>query len=187
MLFRSSDKFQVFADYYNVNETGYWEHENYILLRKATDAQVADRHNISEQELSAMISDCRILLLAHRNKRVRPGLDDKQLTSWNALMIKGYCDAYEAFGEGKFLNAAARSANHILKNIRRADGGLNHNYKNGRATINGYLEDYAFMIESLVKLYEITFEERYLEEAKQFADYAIKHFFDHQTGLFFFT
>ncbi|CAN5542671.1 thioredoxin domain-containing protein [soil metagenome] len=181
-----ADKFKIFAAYYNVNETGYWEHDNYILLRKESDEEIASTNNISIPELQSLISESKIILLAERNKRIRPGLDDKQLTSWNALMIKGYCDAYEAFGEKKFLDAAVKAINKILKN-KKHDGSLSHVMTKNEPEIPSFLEDYSFTIEALIKLYETTFEEKYLEEAKSFAEYAFAHFFDEQTGMFFFT
>ncbi len=190
------EKFNAFADYYNVNQIGFWEHYNYVLLRKETDDVIASCQNISVQKLNDLISESKKLLLAERNKRTRPDLDDKQLTSWNALMIKGYCDAYEAFGEKKFLTAAIKATSYILNN-KKHDGGLSHVLPMKRISPSplgdeavrgaGFLEDYSFFVEALIKLYETTFEEKYLDEAKHFADYALAHFFDEQTGMFFFT
>lgn len=179
--------FALFAEYYNVNDKGYWEHDHYILLRKESDEVVARKNKITVHQLQEFISDAKKKLLSERDKRIHPGLDDKQLTSWNGLMITGYCNAWEAFGEKKFLDAALRNAEHILSNVERKDGGLNHSYKNGKAAINGYLEDYAFIIEAFLKLYEATFDEKFLSAARQFCDYALSHFYDAQTGMFFFT
>ncbi len=190
------DKFKLFGEYFNINETGYWEHGNYILLKKEIDEIIASRNNLSVLQLNNLISDSKTFLLAERNKRVRPGLDDKQLTSWNALMIKGYCDAYEAFGEKKFIDAAIKATTNILKN-KKADGGLSHVIpKNGLSSSSlrgeagrgvGYLEDYSFTIEALIKLYETTFDEKYIDETKHFADFTLAHFLDEQTSMFFFT
>src|SRR5204863_6258919 len=130
-------------EYFNLNEHGYWEHGNYILLRRKTDEELAKEFSISVSDLNLLIRESKKILLEERDKRIRPGLDDKQLTSWNALMIKGYCDAYDAFGEKKFLDAAMQCANHILSKAKQSDGGLYHNYKKGKATISGYLEDYS--------------------------------------------
>lgn len=179
--------FDLFADYFNVNELGLWEHDNYILLRNETDANIAAKHNISVEELQASIKKMKLLLLEIRAQRVRPGLDDKVLTSWNALMLKGYADAYKVFDDQYFLEAAVKNAAFILKKQLRADGGLNHNYKNGKSTINGYLEDYCFTIEALIALYEITFEEKYLATAYKLMEYCIRHFQDKKSGMFYFT
>ncbi len=192
------EKFSVFSDYYNVNNIGFWEHGNYILLRKKPDEEVAKMHNLSVDELRKKISEAKKILLKKRGKRVSaPKADDKQLTSWNALMLKGYADAYAVFGEENFLNSALKNADFILTKLKnknpiptlpkREGVGLYHSYKNGKATVDGYLEDYSFAMEAFIALYQITFNEKWLNEAKQLMDYTITHFFDKESGMFFFT
>ena len=181
------DRFQLFADYYNINAAGYWEHGNYILLRVKKDKDIARKHDMSEKELLRQIHEMKDDLLAVREKRVRPGLDDKTLASWNALMIKGYTDAYFAFDEQSFLDAAVTNAAFILNKMRREDGGLYRTYKNGKASINAYLEDYAAAIQAFIALYEATFEQRWLTVSDELAQYCIKHFHDESTGMFWFT
>jgi uncharacterized protein YyaL (SSP411 family) len=181
------DDFDLFADYYNVNRKGYWEHDNYILLRDKSAEELALKYNLSIDELQMNIEASEKVLMKERDKRIRPGLDDKTLTSWNGLMLKGYVDAYLTFGEQHFLDIALENANFILKKQLRKDGGLNHSYKEGRSTINGYLEDYAFVIDAFLKLYEATFDELWLKEADALMAYAIEHFYDYDSGMFFFT
>ncbi len=181
------NSFEIISEYYNINNAGYWEEENYILLRKKTDEEIAEQFSISLEELNRLIDTAKGILMNERNKRIRPGLDDKILVSWNALMIQGLCDAYTAFGENKFLQAAEKNAKLVLTSMRNKDGGLFHSYKNGTARINGYLEDYSFTIEALTSLYECSFDEKYLEEAKSLTDYVFMHFYDEATGNFWFT
>ena len=181
------DEYELFADYYNVNRKGYWEHDNYILLRDEDDETIAKKHAISVDVLKAKMTDSEAILMKERNTRIRPGLDDKTLTSWNGLMLKGYVDAYLTFGEQHFLDVALNNANFILDKQLRKDGGLNHSYKEGRSTINGYLEDYAFVIDAFLKLYEATFDEKWLKEADALMAYSIEHFYDYESGMFFFT
>ena len=202
------DDLRIFADYFNVNETGFWEEENYILLRKQPDEEIAKRFGISVGELQKRISEMKMKLLAIREQRIKPGLDNKILTSWNALMIKGYADAYKVFGEDLFLNSALKCANYILDNLSREDKGLFHAIphlnppqrgglsattpsplgKVGMGSgINGFLEDYSFTIEAFISLYQITFDEKWLSKAKSLADYSIKHFHDPSSGMFYFT
>ncbi len=181
------DKFPLVSDYYNVNNIGFWEHGNYILLRKKSDAEIAKAHGLTVEQLQKEIASAKKIMLAARAKRIRPGLDDKQLTSWNALMLKGYIDAYTVFNEQRFLNTALKNAEFILTKLRNPDGGLNHNYKNGKSTINGYLEDYCFSIEAFIALYQATFDEKWLITARQLMDYAVAHFYDKTSGMFFFT
>ena len=179
--------YELFADYYNINDIGYWEDGNYILLRHDSDEMVADRNQLSLTELRKRIGKCKDVLMQHRSTRVRPGLDDKSLTSWNGLMLKGFVDAYLTFGNTHFLDLARANAEFIVKKQQRADGGLNHSYKEGRSTINAYLEDYAFAIDAFLKLYEATFEEEWLNHAQAWMDYSIQHFQDDASGMFFFT
>lgn len=175
--------FELFADYYNVNARGLWEHDNYNLMRHDTDDVVAKRHQISEQELKKKISELKQRLLAVREKRVHPGLDNKILTSWNALMIKGYTDAYTAFDEPRFIDAAVKSMDALLENAADEDRLLHI----ASSKINGFLEDYSFMIEALLALYESTFLEKYLHKANDLMKYAIRHFEDPNSGMFYFT
>ena len=181
------DDFNLFADYFNINDRGLWEYNNYILLRHDSDETIAERHNISGKELDERIHKMKKELLAIREKRVHPGLDNKVLTSWNALMLKAYVDAYNVFDDQHFLDAAIKNVNFILQKQLRGDGGLNHNYKNGISTINGFLEDYCFTIEALIALYEATFTEEYLHKANELMKYCISHFEDKNTGMFYFT
>ncbi|MEO5674178.1 MAG: thioredoxin domain-containing protein [Chitinophagales bacterium] len=181
------NRFDLFADYFNVNKEGEWEEGNYILLRKESDEKVADRFSMSVDALKKEIAGDKSLLLAERNKRVRPGLDDKQLTSWNALMIKGYCEAYNAFGEKSFLDAALKNGERNWSLLWRNDAGYLHSYKAGKASVNGFLEDYAFSAAAFIAIYQCTFDAKWLDRAKQVTDHAIGHFYDAQSGMFFFT
>lgn len=178
--------YPLLADYYNINEEGYWEHDNYILLRKLSEEEIASKHSLALQDVINIVEESKKTLLQIRSKRVRPGLDDKILTSWNALMIKGYIDAYEAFAEPNFLDIAIKASENILTKLKREDGGLWHSYKN-KHTINGFLEDYAFTIEAFIALYQATFDEKWLMEAKLLITYVFEHFYDENSSLFFFT
>lgn len=182
-----AEDYPLFSAYYNVNSIGYWEHDTYILLRKDDDAKLAKQFNISVEKLTRKIASAKSILMKERATRIRPGLDDKSLTSWNGLMLKGYVDAFLTFGNQHFLDVALANANFILDKQLRKDGGLNHSYKNGRSTINGYLEDYAFVIDAFLKLYEATFDERWLSEANALMAYSIEHFYDNDSRMFFFT
>lgn len=181
------DDFNLFADYYNVNDFGLWEHNNYVLIRNENDATIAEKHNITKDELVTKKEQWHTKLLAERNKRAKPRLDDKTLTSWNALMLKGYVDAYRVLGDKSYLEAAEKNANFIINTQLREDGGLNHNYKDGKSTINGYLEDYAATIDAFLALYESTLDEKWLTTARDLANYSFDHFYDDTSKMFFFT
>ncbi len=181
------ERFALFADYFNVNERGLWEDEHYILLRNETDETIAKKHGLSVLQLQEIITAIKKELLTLREKRVRPGLDDKTLTSWNALMLQAYVDAYAVFSEPHFLEVAEKNAAFILKKQLNVGNRLNHSYKNGRSTINGYLEDYCFCIEAFLALYEATCNEIYLNQAEAWLNYCDLHFLDEKSGMFFFT
>ncbi|MEO6347712.1 MAG: thioredoxin domain-containing protein, partial [Aquaticitalea sp.] len=181
------DDFELFSDYYNINSYGFWEHDNYVLIRKDDDASILKKFKLTSEELSTKKQNWKEFLLKERSKRERPRLDDKTLTSWNALMLKGYVDAYRVLGDKTYLDTALKNAEFIMKNQIRDDGGLNHNYKDDKSTINGYLEDYATTVEAFITLYEQTLDIKWLKEAKKLTDYSFDHFYDNQSNLFFFT
>ena len=122
-----------------------------------------------------------------RNKRVKPGLDDKILTSWNAMMLRGYIDAYRAFGEERFLNSAIKNADFLSNNAISRNNEITRNYKNGKSSIPGLLDDYSFTISAFIDLYQATFDEKWLYKANELTDYTILHFFDTSSGMFYYT
>jgi uncharacterized protein YyaL (SSP411 family) len=181
------EDFDLFSDYYNINNYGFWEHDNYVLLRKDDDASIIEKHNVSKEVLESKKNQWKTILLEARNKKPKPRLDDKSLTSWNGLMLKGYVDAYRVFDNPEYLNVAIKNATFIVENILRLDGGLNHTYKEGKSKINGYLEDYASVIDAFIALYELTLDEKWLNTSQNLANYTFNHFYDDQSKMFFFT
>lgn len=187
LKFILNDDYALFSDYYNVNSYGFWEHQNYVLIRKDDDASILKKYNLTSELLARIKDSWRDILLKERNKRERPRLDDKTLTSWNALMLKGYVDAYRVLGDTTYLEIAMKNADFILNKQLREDGGLNHNYKDGKSTINGFLEDYAAIIDAFIALYEQTLDTKWLFASRDLTNYTFDHFFDDQSKLFFFT
>lgn len=181
------EDFELFSDYYNVNNYGFWEHDNYVLIRKDDDEKIIEKYNISQSNLNEKKANWKSILLTERNKRAKPRLDDKTLTSWNAIMLKGYVDAYRVFGNDDYFASAEKNANFIVNNQLREDGGLNHNYKEGKSTINGYLEDYAATIDAFITLYENTLDEKWLTISRDLANYTFDHFFEENSKMFYFT
>lgn len=176
----------VFNAYYGVTETGNWEEEetNHLFV---SHKNIAQSFGLTDEEVQKTIQSCKEKLLKQRAKRVRPGLDDKILTSWNALMLKGFIDAYKTFADPAFLKTALANANFIKTNMLKLNGGLFRSYKNGVATINGFLDDYAQTIEAFIALYEITFDESWLYTAQVLINYTLQNFMDNETGMFFYT
>ncbi|MBS1684062.1 MAG: thioredoxin domain-containing protein [Bacteroidetes bacterium] len=171
--------FDAFTSYYDVTPEGNFEH-GYINLRRLS-------LEIPDAATKTKVRRWSEKLLAIRSARIRPGLDDKILTSWNALMLKGLIDACNAFGDDTFLQLAHANASFIKTNCIKADHSLYRSHKEGRSTINGFLDDYSFTIEAFIALYQATFEEAWLTEAKALADHVIQHFYSIEKGIFFYT
>lgn len=179
--------FDLFATVFNINGFGLWEHDNYVLIQSESLKKIAEENNLSENELHDKKQFWEKLLYNERQKREHPRLDDKCLCSWNALMLNGYIDAYKALQNNHYLEIALQSAKFITNNFLSDDGNLFHNYKNKKATINGYLEDYSFVIEAFINLYQVTLNEHWLQISKQLTDYCFDHFYNEKSDFFRFT
>ncbi|WP_299891031.1 thioredoxin domain-containing protein [uncultured Lacinutrix sp.] len=179
--------FNLFASYYNINNYGKWEKNNYVLTKTKSDIDFAKLNNLSITQLQTKVLAWKKTLFNHRKKRQSPRLDDKMLTSWNALMLKAYVNAYQVFGNKKYLDTALKNADFLINNQLRNDGGLNHSYRNGKSTIDGYTEDYATVIDAFITLYQVTLNEKWLNTAKNLADYTISNFIEQKNKLFYYT
>jgi uncharacterized protein YyaL (SSP411 family) len=176
-----------FSHVFDVSAGGNWEGVN-ILNRSRSDEQDAKVHKLPTTEFRARVAAAKAKLLAARSKRVWPGRDEKVLTSWSGLMIAAFAQAGAALERGDYLKTARRAADFVLTRLRTADGRLLRTTFAGMdAKLNGYLEDYSYMIDSLVSLYEATFEPRWLTEATRLADTMIGLFWDEAGGGFFYT
>ena len=176
----------LFIEYYNLTERGNWEPDKNIPFRSEGDEAFAEAHGLELDEWKDMVQVANHQLLQARAKRVRPGLDDKILAGWNGLMTHGLAKAYEVFHEPRFLKLAENNMRFVLDEMCN-DQKLYRNYKNGKASITAYLEDYAAVIQALIALYEVTFEAHWLKEADALTQYVIDNFADEEEGFFFFT
>jgi uncharacterized protein YyaL (SSP411 family) len=185
----------VFNAVYGVEPDGNW-HDPHghgpaganILHRVKTFAQYARLHGMAEADLRALLGRCRRKLFEVRGRHVRPGRDDKALTSWNGLMIGALAQAAQLLDRPAYPEAAGRAADFILTRMRTADGRLLRTWSAGsEPKLNGYLEDYSYLIDGLVSLYEATFGPRWLEAALELAGVMIDQFWDSEEGGFFYT
>ncbi|SFQ73299.1 thioredoxin domain-containing protein [Hymenobacter arizonensis] len=176
----------LFSDYYNCTAVGNWEHGRNILHRTQTDENFAAAHELAPGVVPELVVGWKQKIMAVRATRVRPGLDNKILTGWNALLLQGLTDAYRAFAEPEFLVVAERNARFIQANLRDGER-LYRTCKNGRPSINGFLEDYALVIQAYINLYEVSFVETWLREAKALTEYVLNNFFDPAETQFFYT
>ncbi|GAB2554647.1 thioredoxin domain-containing protein [Spirosoma areae] len=174
-----SGDYEWFAKLYNLTDEGNWEHGRNILHRTESDDAFAERMGWSQADLNVRLDATHTRLLRVRNERIRPGLDDKILCSWNGLILKGLVTAYRVFGEPEFLTLALRLAYFLLKKMRDSrNSRLWHTYKLGRARQAGFLDDYAAVIDGLLALYQATFTESWLMEADQLMQYVLTNFSD---------
>jgi uncharacterized protein YyaL (SSP411 family) len=178
---------RLLVGFYQLSDTGNWENNKNILYTKRSHDEFAADQNITINEWNGIFEKARGLLLQHRNKRVRPATDSKILTSWNALMLKGFVDAYHATGNGQYLQSAIRNARFLETNMMGAEGRLRRNYNDGKAGTNAFLDDYAMLADSYIHLYQATFDLHWLAQARSLADFAIKHFRDPVSGMFYYT
>ncbi len=181
------DEFSLFAHYYCITDSDVWEEDKYILQRKKTDVDFSNEQNISIDDLLKKKKNWLAILNEKRERRIAPSLDDKTLASWNGLMLKGFSDAYKTFHDPLFLDIATDNANFIKNKLITADGGLWHTYKEGKGYIDAFLDDYAFIASGFIGLYEATFNEAWLNIAKDLTEYAIQHFYDSDKNAFYYT
>lgn len=179
----------LMAVYFGIDGEGKWEQGKNVLVRAESNKQFAKKNNLSETELERLVEKSKQKLFDRRSYRTRPSTDDKMLADWNALLVSGLVDAYEAFEDSRFLKMAETLAQSIEKYfvVDSRNNFLYHACKNGEAKIPGFLDDYAFLAQAMFRLYEVTFNKAWLEKSRYLVDYAIKHFYDDDSGFFFFT
>ncbi len=180
-----AEDWTLFYDYYQLEKEAYWEEGNYILLRKELDLPFCEKHKIELGDFKGLKSKWQNLLLTARNKRIKPGLDDKALTSWNALMIEGYVQAYRAFQKDAYLAKAQELATWIVEKQSRDSIRLWHAWHSGTSHVEGLIEDYAFAGRAFILLYQETNEEGYLAQAEKWINFAQNEFEDKKSGLFY--
>jgi uncharacterized protein YyaL (SSP411 family) len=170
------ERAEAVIEFYGVSEAGNFEGRNILHLPGGGAAAQPEG-----------LAEARQALYEARVERVWPGLDDKRLTSWNALMLAALAEAGAALGRGDYLDAARRCADFILTDLRDGEGRLLRSYKDGSGHLNAYLEDHAFLLEALLTLYEASFEQRWFEQARALADATIARFADSERGGFYST
>ena len=180
------ERAKTFAYVYDVTEGGNWEEQTILNRPKPLD-QAAKLLGIEIETLRADLAADRAKLFAARERRIPPGKDTKVLTAWNGLMLAAMADGSRALRDARYLEAAKKSAAFFLDTMRREDGRLWHGFKDGQTKHNGYLDDYACLIDGLTRLFEATGERRWLTGAIELAEVMIGEFSDRDAGGFFFT
>ena len=175
--------FELFSEYFNIEENRVWENNTYVLHRLIDDSAFLSENAISSADLKDSKNRWQQKLLAARSKRTRPRTDDKIITSWNALLISGYVDAYGAFGNPKFLKNAEELMKHIQANSYKGNQ-LGHSYKKGSKHIAAFLEDYTFLANAALGLYSISMNPEYLRLGQRLTETAEKKFNDEASGMY---
>jgi len=181
------ERARVFCHVYDVTPGGNFEGHSILNRPHPSWEQAARLANMEPESLRKQLDEDRAKLLAARGERVWPARDDKVLVSWNGLMIEGLCQAAGALDEPRFSEAARKAADFLLAKLRGTDGRLLHGWAGGQAKLPAYLDDYAYLAQALVTLYESCFVESYLTEALALVETMIAHFADHKSGGFFYT
>jgi uncharacterized protein YyaL (SSP411 family) len=174
-----------FARYFGLDQAANFEGRWHLTVRGSL-ADIAKDLGSSEDELRERIDSARQLLLEQRTQRIAPGLDDKQLTSWNALAIRGLAIAGRALARPDLTTAAHDAATFIRENLMR-DGRLLASHKNGESKLAAYLDDHAFLLDALLELLQSQWHIEHLQLATELADILLQHFYDEENGGFYFT
>jgi uncharacterized protein YyaL (SSP411 family) len=177
---------RLIIDFYSVMEDGNWEHGNNILFQNTPTEKFLSDGKILMSEWASLLKHAKEKLLHEREKRVRPGLDDKIITAWNAMMIVGLIDAHKALGDEKFILAAIKNIQFLESEVM-AGQTLYRSHKKKRSSTKGFLDDYAYVIQAYIKLYQTTFDEAWLNKAYLFIEETIKQFFDESDGYFHYS
>ena len=175
----------LFCLYYDVTDGGNWEGKN-ILCNNINLSTVAFNFGLGEDAAKEKLISCSQKLLEERAKRISPGLDDKILTSWNALMITAFAKGYRITKDMRYLDAATNCISFIETHLL-VDEKLLRTYKNGTSKIDGYLEDYAYFANALLDVFEISGDSKYLELAIKLGTHLVEHFWDEKNESFFMT
>lgn len=177
----------IAAEIFDVSEGGNWEKGKNVLNRSKGIPPDGFGASLTEESLRDSIDKIRSLLLAHRSFRERPSLDNKILTSWNALMITAYTEAYQSFGKEEWLKSALTIGGFLQSVMMQKDGRLRRSAMNGTPSINAFLDDYALTAAAFIDLYQVTFDESWLLSALLLIEYAESHFHDSSSGMYFYT
>lgn len=179
----NTEESTFFKNYFNLKEEGNFEDE---ATKKVTGQNIPHLNKVLTENESELWAEIRSKLFKHREQRVRPLLDDKTLTDWNALIIIALAKAGSVFAETKFTTAAEKAFQFIEKNLFKEDQ-LLHRYKEGEAAIGAFADDYAFLIWAGIELYEATFKSGYLEKAVKLNEHFLDVYWDTEKNGFFFS
>ncbi|MDC0856517.1 thioredoxin domain-containing protein [Candidatus Nitrosopelagicus sp.] len=179
------DDSEIFCIYYDVTDGGNFE-GNTILANNINISSLSFKFNKTEDEITELLKRSSKKLLDIRSKRDQPGTDDKIITSWNSMMISAFAKGYRISGNEKYFNAATNAAKYFSEQFSKY-GFIHRTFKNDIPKLNGYLDDYAYLVNSLIDVFEITSDAYFLDMAQNIANYMIEHFWNENEKSFYFT
>ena len=180
------DDAHIFSAFYNITPAGNWEHTN-ILRVLSTEEDFTKDNNISQEELSEILSRGKDILNQERGKRVKPGLDDKIILGWNALMNTACSKAFQATGEETYKDLAIKNMEFIWSNLHSEGATFYHTWKDDQVKYPAFLDDYAFLVEALLSLYQVTADLQWLQKARQVNEHVLQHFSEEHGCYFYYT
>lgn len=183
----NTPELELITEYYNIEPYGNWEKGNNILFRKFSPEGFVRKEGISNDDFVKTLDTAREKLLKLRQSRNKPTVDDKTLTSWNALMVDAYLEAFLALGNPEYLKSAIKCAEFLDDKMIKPDHSLFRSYIDGQSGINAFLDDYALLSRAYLNLYQVTFDIKWLKKAEKIMSYAITHFKDGESGMFYYT
>ena len=176
---------EIFCAFYDITQKGNFEGKN-ILHVNVSKASISQKYNISENQIDDILKDSKSKLLKERGKRVKPALDDKVITSWNALMLSSFAKAYQITRKPEYKKIILNNIQFIENQLIK-DGKLFHTYKNGESKFSAFIDDYAYLIQAYLDSYEALFNESYIESAVKLTNDALDQFSDLERGDFYYT
>lgn len=177
---------ELLKTYYSIKDEGNWEHGNNILFRAIPDDKFLEKTGLTKEEWKSKLQNAKDKLLAVRDKRIKPGLDDKIILGWNAMMVVGLADAYKFTGNEKFLKAALKNMEFLERELCEVTS-LYRSYKGKRSNTHAFLDDYAYFIQACIRLYQVTFNEYWIKRAEVFVSHTIDNFLDSDDGFFHYS
>lgn len=182
-----ADEAKIIQDFYNIESYGNWEDGKSVLYKNYFIEEYAKENNRDYSELKTLLEGAQEKMFRYREKRHKPTVDSKIIASWNALMVQAYIDAFAALGDDDYLQKAKKAAKFLTENLLDSDHKVVRSYMNGKKGRSGYLDDYSYLTNAFLSLYQITFDEVWLKQAQNLTDYTIAQFWNADSGMFYYA
>jgi len=183
----SGKELKFFTDFYNIESYGNWEDKKNILYRNESLEKFAERNGTSHLKMLELMESAKEKLREFRETREKPTIDHKVITSWNALMIQAYLDAFTALGDSEYLKRATATANFLKEEMISSEFYLRRSLSGKDKSIPGFSEDYAYLSRAYLELYQVNFDKGWLDLSEELMKYTLENFRDQKSGMFSFN